>query len=170
MDLAPIYVWLKLIHVLAALGLVLAHGASAAVTFKLRSERDRVRIGALVDLSNAYLNAFYLAFAVVFSAGIVTGIAGGYWTNGQLWIWAALVVFVAIVVGMYALAVPHFEQLRHALGLQTFQDVRKGQPAPSPATDSELLALLQSGRPMGVAGVGLVGIVLLVYLMVVKPF
>jgi hypothetical protein len=170
MDLAPYYVWLKLLHVLGALGLVLAHGASAAVTFKLRGERDRVRIGALVDLSNAYLNAFYLAFAVVFIAGILTGISGAFWTSGQLWIWVALVVFVAIVVAMYALAVPHFQELRHALGVRTFQDIRKGLDAPPPASDAELIQLLRSNRPIWVAAVGLIGIVLLVYLMVVKPF
>ncbi len=170
MDLAPFYVWLKLLHVIGALGLVLAHGASAAVIFKLRGEHDRMRIGALVDLSNAYLNAFYLAFAVVFIAGVLTGIAGGFWTSGQLWIWAALIVFVAINVVMYALAMPYFQQLRHALGIRTFQDIQRGAEAPPPGTDAELASLLLSGRPIWVAAVGLIGIVLLVYLMVVKPF
>lgn len=170
MDLAPFFVWLKLIHVLAALALVLAHGASAAVAFKLRGERDRVRIGALVDLSNAYLNAFYLALVVVLLAGILAGIGAGYWTNGQLWIWASVIVFVAIVVGMYALAMPYFRDVRHALGMATFEDVRRGIAPPSPAADGELAALLASRRPMAVAAVGLGGIVLLVYLMVLKPF
>ena len=170
MDLAPFFIWLKLIHVLAALALVLTHGASAAVAFKLRGERDRVRIGALVDLSNAYLNAFYLAFVVVLGAGILTGIGAGYWTSGQLWIWASLIAFFAIVVGMYALATPYFRDLRHALGMATFQDMRQGIAPPPPAGDHELAALVTSGRPVAVAAVGLLGIVLLVYLMVVKPF
>jgi hypothetical protein len=170
MDLAPFFIWLKLIHVLAALGLVLAHGASAAVAFKLRGERDRVRIGALVDLSNAYLNAFYLALLVVLAAGILSGIGAGYWTSGQLWIWASLIVFIAIVAGMYALAMPHFRDVRHALGMATFQDIRQGVAPPPPADDRELAALLTSGRPMAVAAIGLVGIVVLVYLMVIKPF
>jgi hypothetical protein len=170
MDLGPFVIWLKFIHVLGALALVLTHGASAAVAFKLRGERDRVRIGALVDLSNAYLNAFYLAFVIVFAAGILTGIGAGYWTSGQLWIWASLIVFIAIVIGMYALAMPYFRDLRRALGIATFQDVRAGIAAPPPADDRELAALLASSRPMWVAAVGLVGIVLLVYLMVVKPF
>ena len=170
MDLAPFYVWLKLIHVLGALALVLTHGASAAVTFKLRGERDRVRIGALIDLSNAYLNAFYLALAVVLFAGILTGIGAGYWTSGQLWIWASLVVFVAILIGMYALAMPYFRDVRHALGMATFQDVRQGVAPPPPADDRALAELLTSGRPMAIAAVGLIGIVLLVYLMVLKPF
>lgn len=170
MDLAPFFIWLKLIHVLAALALVLTHGASAAVAFKLRSERDRVRIGALIDLSNAYLNAFYLALVVVLAAGILAGIGAGYWTSGQLWIWAALIVFVAIIVAMYALAMPYFTDVRHALGMATFRDIGQGIAPPLPADDHELAALLASSRPMAVAAVGLVGIVLLVWLMVTKPF
>ncbi|MBI3748237.1 MAG: hypothetical protein HY262_05275 [Chloroflexi bacterium] len=170
MDLGPLFVWLKLVHVLAALALVLAHGASAAVAFKLRGERDRLRIGALIDLSSAYLNAFYLALVVVLVAGILAGISAGYWTSGQLWIWASVIVFVAVIVGMYALAMPYFRDVRHALGMATFQDVQRRIGAPPPAGDDELAALLTSGRPMAIAAIGTGGIVLLVYLMVLKPF
>jgi hypothetical protein len=170
MDLAPFLVWLKLVHVLGALGLVLVHGASAAVAFKLRGERDRVRIGALIDLSNAYLNAFYLALVVVLVAGILAGIAGGYWTGGQLWIWASLIVFFAILVGMYLLATPYYQDVRHALGIATYNDVRKGLEPPPPIGDPELVSLLASRRPISVAAVGLGGIALLAYLMVIKPF
>jgi len=170
MDLAPLLIWLKFIHILGALGLMLTHGASAAVAFKLRNERDRARIGALIDLSNAYLNAFYFAFAVVLIAGVLTGIAGGYWTSGQLWIWASLVVFFAIAIGMYVLATPYYQSVRHALGIRTFQDIRSGAEPPPPLGDSELGLLLASSRPLSVAGVGLIGIVLLVYFMVLKPF
>jgi hypothetical protein len=170
MDLAPFLVWLKLLHILGALGLVLTHGASAAVAFKLRGERDRVRVQALVDLSNAYLNAFYLSFAVVLIAGILSGIAGGYWTSGRLWIWASLMVFFATAIGMFVLATPHFEAIRHAVGVATFSDIRKGVAPPPPLDDGELATLLTSRKPLWIAAVGLGGITLLVYLMVVKPF
>ena len=170
MDLAPFLIWLKLLHILGALGLMLTHGASSAVAFKLRGERDRVRIQALVELSNTYLNAFYLALAVVLIAGILTGIAGGYWTSGQLWIWASLILFFATVIAMYLLATPYFEAIRHAVGIATFNDIRKGLAPPPPLGDRELVILLASRRPISIAAVGLGGIVLLVYLMVVKPF
>ena len=170
MDLGPYVIWLKLIHVLAALALVLAHGASAAVLFKLRSERDRVRIGALVDLSSASLFLFYLALLVVLVAGILSGIGGGYWTGGQLWIWASLVIFFVIMGGMYGLASPYFRDVRHAIGAATMLDVRRGIAPPPPISEGELADLLTSGRPIAVAAIGLIGIVALVYLMVVKPF
>jgi hypothetical protein len=170
MDLAPLLIWLKLIHVLGAFGLVLAHGASVAVAFKLRGERDRIRIQALVELSNAYLNAFYLALVVVLVAGILAGIAGGYWTDGQLWLWASLVVFFAMIIGMYVLAAPYYEAVRHAVGLATFNDLRKGLDPPPPIEEGELAVLLASPRPIYIAALGLGGVALLVYLMVIKPF
>jgi hypothetical protein len=170
MDLVPLLIWLKFIHVLGALGLVLTHGASAAVAFKLRGERDRGRIGALIDLSSAYLNAFYVSLAVVLFAGILAGIAGGYWTSGQLWIWVALIIFIAIVVGMYLLATPYYEQVRHGIGMASFNDIRKGLEPPPSLGDDELAVVLVSRRPLWVAAIGLIGIVVLVYLMVLKPF
>jgi hypothetical protein len=170
MDLGPFLVWLKFLHILGALGLVLTHGASAAVSFKLRGERDRVRIQALVELSAVYLNAFYISLAVVLIAGILTGIAGGYWTSGQFWIWASLVLFIATTVGMYLLATPWFVSVRHAVGVATYQDLRSGTPPPLPLGDTELAELLASRRPFAIAAVGLGAIVLLVFLMVFKPF
>jgi hypothetical protein len=170
MDLAPFIIWLKLIHVLGALALMLAHGASAAVAFKLRTERDRTRIGALVDLSGASLSVFYVALLVVLVAGILTGIAGGYWTSGLLWIWASLVVFLVIVGGMYAMASSFFRDVRHAIGMATMFDARRGDSPPAPVGEGELAELLSSPRPMAVAALGLIGIAVLVYLMVLKPF
>ena len=43
--------WLIFLHVLAVLTFFLAHGASAAMAFKLRKERDFGRIRAMLDLS-----------------------------------------------------------------------------------------------------------------------
>lgn len=140
------------------------------VSFKLRGERDRTRIQALLELSNAYLNWLYLALLVLLVAGIVSGIAGGYWTAGRFWLWASLGLLVAIVVAMYVIAVPHFDALRHALGLATYNDVRKKLVPPPPATDADLARLLDSPRPIQAAAIGIGGIAIIVALMMLKPF
>ena len=170
MDIAGLRPWLVLTHILGVLAFVLVHGASAAVSFKLRSERDRVRIQALLELSNAYLNWAYLALVVLLLSGIAAGIAGGWWTSGRLWLWVSLGLLVAVFVGMYGVAAPYFETLRHAVGLPTYQDVRQQRDPPPPATDGELEILLGSRRPAIVAVVGLGGIGLIAGLMVLKPF
>ena len=170
MDLTPWLPLLRLVHVLAAFAFVLVHGASAMVSFKLRGERDRTRIQALLELSNAYLNWLYLALLVLLLAGILSGIAGGYWTSGQYWLWASLGLLVGIVVAMYVIAVPHFDALRHALGLATYNDERKKLAPPSPATDADLARLLGSPRPIQASAIGIGGIAIIVALMMLKPF
>lgn len=170
MDLTAWLPLLRVVHVLAAFAFVLVHGASAMVAFKLRGERDRTRIQALLELSNAYLNWLYLAFLVLLVAGILAGIAGGYWTSGRYWLWASLGVLIAIVVAMYLLATPHFDALRHALGMPTYDDARKKLEPPPPASDEELARLLGSARPMQAAGVGIGGIAIITAMMMLKPF
>lgn len=170
MDLSPWLPLLRLVHVLAAFAFVLVHGASAMVAFKLRGERDRTRIQALLELSNAYLNWFYGAFGVLLLAGILSGIAGGYWTSGQFWLWASLGLLVAIMVAMYLIATPHFDALRHALGLPTFNDVSKKLTPPAPASDADLARLLGSTRPIQASAIGIGGIAIIVALMMLKPF
>ena len=50
---------------------------------------------------------------------------------GQLWIWAAIVVLVAIIVLMYALASRYYGQVREAVGLRGYQ-TPKDAPDPTP--------------------------------------
>jgi len=169
-DLTPWLPQLRLVHVLAAFAFVLIHGASAMVAFKLRGEGDRTRIQALLELSSAYLGWLYVSLLVLLVAGILSGIAGGYWTSGRLWLWASLGLLIAIMVGMYVIAVPHFDSLRHALGAATYNDVRKKLDAPPPASDEDLARLLESSRPIQAAVIGIGGIAIIVALMMLKPF
>jgi hypothetical protein len=54
--------------------------------------------------------------------------------------------------------------------MATLMDIRRGVAPPPALGDRELDELLSSSRPMATAAVGLIGIVVLVYLMMVKPF
>jgi hypothetical protein len=170
MDLRPFDPWFVLLHILGVFGFLIAHGASVAVAFRLRSERDPARIKALLELSNAYLNAMYGGLTVLLVFGILAGISGAWWTSGKLWIWAAVVLLVLIAVGMYVVALPFFNNVRHAVGLATYDDVRKGLQPPEPASASQLEALLASSAPMTTAVIGLGGLAIIAWLMVLKPF
>ncbi len=170
MDLSPLRPWLTLVHVLAVLAFVLIHGASAMVSFRLRAEHDPVRIRALLELSNAYLNALYLALVVLLVGGILSGVAGGWWTSGRWWIWISVGLVFAILIGMYLVATPFFDDLRHAVGLPTFNDVRRKLEPPPPASEEELTTLLASPRPVQAAMIGIGGIAVITGLMLLKPF
>lgn len=160
-----IYRWLVFVHVLAAFAFVLAHGTSAFVAFRLRQERDRARLAALLDLSGAGLGIMYAALLVLVLAGIAAGVAGHWFAQG--WIWAALALLLAVGAAMGGYAGPYYRRLRAALGMPT-PDRRPA--AAKPATPAELDALLRAGRPGRIATIGGVGLVVLLWLMFFKPF
>jgi len=167
MDLTPFLPPLKLVHVLAAFAFLLAHGTSAAVSLRLRRERDRARIVAYLQLSDWTMGASYVALLVLFVGGIVSGIVGGHWTGGQWWLWLSLILFIALAFEM------SFVRWRYLLGVRTALGIApppKTGEAPPPGTDEELFALLDSPLPMLNLAVALVVIAILVWLMMFKPF
>jgi len=170
MDLYPWLVWLNLIHVIAVMAFILVHGVSGLMALRIRAERDRDRIRLMVQLSSSFLVWGWIALAVLFFGGILSGIAGGWWTSGKFWIWASLIVFVAVTVLMTPLASSYMDSVRHAVGLPSVQDQRKKRAAPEPVSDEELAVVLGSSKPITAAFVGVGGIVILTWLMMVKPF
>jgi hypothetical protein len=107
---------------------------------------------------------------LVLLSGILAGIAGAWWTSGRLWIWASVVILVLLATLMPMFATTWFDALRSAVGIQTYQQKRKGLALGPQATDAELAVLLDSSRPALIATIGIVGLVILGWLMVMKPF
>jgi hypothetical protein len=161
------YPWIKLLHVVGGFGFVLAHGASVLAAFRIRSEREPSRVAALLDLSSTSLSMMYVSLMVLLAAGIAAGFVGGFW--GKAWIWAALALLVLIVVAMYPLGSQHYAKVRRAVGIKAYSDP-KDAPPPEPLAASELEPLLASDRPMLLAALGGIGLLVILWLMVVKPF
>jgi hypothetical protein len=163
MDWQP---WLKLLHVAAGFTFALAHGVSAFATLKLRGERDPARVIALLDVSKFSLPISDLAILVLLASGIASGFVGGYW--GHLWIWVSIGVLVFLFIFMSLRGVRHHDEIRHALGTAGFYDKKD---APIPEADPEALArALDSPRALELAAVGGIGLLVLLWLMVLKPF
>jgi hypothetical protein len=162
------YDFLVFVHLVGVFGFLLAHGVAAAVGLQLRRERDLERIRALLDLSSWTLGAFYGSIVVLLGGGIAAGFVRHWW--GQGWIWAALAVLVVMMGAMYGLASSYYNRVRGAAGVQTYDQKRKGvQPGP-PAPPQELDTLLRSPRPLLVVYVGVGGLLVILWLMVLKPF
>jgi hypothetical protein len=162
-----LYQWVVLLHVVAAFTFALAHGVSAGVALKLRGERELPRVQALLDLSQVATGGMYGSIVVLLIAGIAAAFIAGLWGKG--WIWAAIVLLVVMFAAMYARATPWFADLRRAAGQGYFVIGKGAQPAERP--DAEKLATLTaSSRPMEIAAIGYVGLVLILWLMVLKPF
>jgi hypothetical protein len=162
-----LYQWVVLVHVIAAFTFALAHGASAGVALKLRTEREIPRVQALLDLSQVATSGIYGSIVVLLLAGIAAAFIAGLWGKG--WIWAAIVLLVLMFAAMYARATPCFGELRRAAG-QGYYLIGKGaQPAERP-DPARLATLTASSRPMEIAAIGYGGLVLILWLMVLKPF
>ena len=166
MDIKP---WLILLHILSAFGFLAVHGISMGVFFRVRKERERARLATLLEFSATYLNALYLFLLLLLVSGIASGILGGLWTNGQLWLWVSLGLLIALVVAMYYFMTEPFSAMRSGLGIASMQDRKKGI-MPTPVGDAELAVLLTSRRPVGGAALGIGTIVVITWLMEMKPF
>jgi len=158
--------WLILLHVSAGFTFALAHGVSAFTAIKLRGERDPARVTALLDLSKFSLPISDLAILVLLASGIAAGFVGNYW--GSLWIWVSIGVLVFLFIFMSIRGVQHHDAIRHALGTAGFYD-KKNAPIPD-ADPAALAAALNSPRAMELAAVGGIGLLVILWLMVVKPF
>lgn len=162
------YDWWVFVHIVGAFGFFMAHGASAAIALKLRKERDLERVRALLDLSAATVGALYGSLLVLLAGGIVAGFVRHWW--GQGWIWTAIGVLIALLVAMYALASTYYNGLREAAGIQTYEQKKKGiEPGP-PVSPQELEVILGSSRPLLIAAIGFAGLLVILWLMVLKPF
>ena len=169
-DLAPWLPWFNLIHVLAAFGFVFVHGTSGLLSLRIRGERDRERIKAMTELSGSFIGWAWITLGVLVLAGVLSGIAGGWWTSGRLWIWASVVVLIVVTGLMTPIGSAYMNRVRHAVGVATFDDLRKKREPPPPASDDELARVLASPQPLIAAAVGLAGIAVLTWLMMMKPF
>jgi amino acid transporter len=164
------YRWIVFTHVLAVFGFLIGHGASAAVIFRLRRERDLNAIRVLLDLSrraNGVANACLLLLIV---AGVAAGFMGGWW--GQYWIWTALGVLVLISVAMFAIGSGPLMRIRQAVDPEEVARMKPDRAATThqAPTEQELARLLAATRPMLVTVIGAGGLAIVLWLMMFKPF
>jgi hypothetical protein len=166
-DRMELYPWLVFLHIGGAFLFVLAHGVSALVAFRLRAERDPGRMTTLLELSSTSVGIMYIGLSTLLVAGIVAAINRDWFAQG--WPWAAIIVLVVVTAAMYALASRYYAGIRQALGLASMNDKRGEQPPPARPVD-EVIRMLDSRRPEQIAVVGFAGLLIILWLMILKPF
>ena len=150
--------WFVLAHVIGAALFILSHAVSMAAAFALRARPDRQRATALLRRSQAAVGVTYLGLILVLVGGIGAAFTGSWW--GSLWLWAAIAVLAFVITVMYTMGTSHYAKLRTALGM-------KGDAA---AGDAEVTALMASPVPYQLALVGGIGLAVILWLMLAKPF
>jgi hypothetical protein len=159
-GLAGVYQWWVFIHLVGVLGFLLAHGASVATLFALRTERDPARIRALLNLSSQTITAFYWSFLVLLGGGLAAATWGHWWS--EAWPWIALGILLGLTVLMYVLARPYYDRIRRIMAIQASGGAAVGEAQIAAASSGPVPAVL--------AVTGLAGLVAIIYLMVLKPF
>ena len=154
-----LYQWWVFVHLVGVFGTLASHGASIALAFRLRSERDPQRVESVLQLSGASIRAFYLSLAVLLVGGIAATFDGDLWSYG--WIWASIVTLTAVMVAMYLIARPYYHRVRF---------VASAMGAGSTAvTPEEFDALLRSRRGLATIAIGSVGLATILFFMLFKP-
>jgi hypothetical protein len=135
--------------------------------FRIRKEKDRVRLGAILDLSASSLALAGIGLVLAFVLGIVAAIMGGHFS--KFWPWASIIVLVVITGTMTPLAAIPMNRVRHTLAMPVAGDKGKDLVL-VPGTDEELAVAIGGLRPELTAAIGIVGVGILIWLMRAKPF
>jgi hypothetical protein len=156
--------WLVLAHVAAALGLMLAHGVHTTVMWRFRREPDpEIALAFFRVVPRTTLIRVLLVLIVL------TGVAGGfvsqYW--GQGWIWTSLVLLALISEAMRRWGGGYYGRISAAA--ETAIAARTADPDSSTWQVGYDAARL-SWHPAGVSAIGLGGLLVILWLMVLKPF
>ena len=160
MDLYP---WVVVAHIFLVVVAFGAHGYSAVAMFGVKRETERPRASALISLSSSALMVAGITLLLAVLLGIVAAAMHGHFS--RLWPWVSIVVVVVIWAAMTPLAAGPMSGVRTVLGLPI-----RGQPGGGEGTDAEFVAARARLHPERVAVFGLTGLLVLVWLMEMKPF
>ena len=156
------YQWIVFLHILGVFWFLLAHGVSLYVAVRVQREKDIHGIQALLGLSASAVMASLIGLIVLLAAGVALAFMGSWWSQG--WVWASLGVFVLIWASMSIFTGPAFRRARMAAGFT-------GQTTVNESSVSEKLPqAIAELRPMIPMVIGGVGLIVILWLMVLKPF
>ncbi|HEX6971248.1 MAG TPA: hypothetical protein VF234_03440 [Limnochordia bacterium] len=162
-----LYRWILFLHVLSALTFALAHGVAVVMAFRLRREHALEPIRTLLEASAATLPAMHASLYGIIGTGIILGWWGSWWRSA--WVWVSLVLLLLITAWMGRHSGRFYQRLRRAAGLPHGgpHPAQQVTEAPDP---QELLRLARATAPVRLLIGGYGGLVVILWLMMFKPF
>ena len=151
------YQSLVFLHLVGVVVFAIAHGVSIFAAFRVRREADPRVVAALLGMSKTAVLLLYVGLLTLLVGGV-----GAAWHAGVLlapWAIASAVVLIVVIAVMYAVATPYYVRVREVVS-------GEGEAAPDP---DALRALLDTRRPELLTAVGASGLLVLLWLMVVRP-
>src|SRR5215204_5222750 len=151
------YQALVFIHLVGVVIMAVAHGVSIFAAFRVRRETDPRVVAAILGMSKSAVLVLYVGFLLLAIGGF-----GAAWQSGVLlapWAIASYVVLIVVITVMYSVATGYYVRLRTlAIG-----------DGAEPVDAAALQAALVTRRPELLAVVGTSGLLVLLWLMVVRP-
>lgn len=163
-----LYPWIKWVHILTVLIFYFSHGISMAVAFRLAAEKNPDRLRALLDISRWSLTPMSMSLLPLLVFGVILMFMGNWWK--QFWPWLSLILLIAMSVWMTWQSRMIYSPIRKALGLPYMTGVGKDNPPLEPASEEEVHALIARSNPRLLTFVGMIFSIIIVWLMVFKPF
>ena len=158
--MAEFSLWFVFAHLAGLVLFAISHGASAFMAFRLRSAPDVPTARAILRMGQLSITPMYIGLLLLIIGGLGAAASGDLF--GRPWVIASIVVFIAVLLVMWIVASPYYMRLRKSLE----------EPAPdgtATMTWDDLKGQLDSRRPEILLSVGTIGLLLLVWLMVIKP-
>ena len=152
------YQWFVFAHLLGLVIFALAHGASAFIALRLPGQRDPAVVASYLETSKIATMTMYGGLVLLLIGGAGAATINDFW--GETWVIASIVVLVVVIAIMYALGTGYYNSLR---ALVSDKD---GAASISPEA---LASRLDPQRPRILAAVGILGFIILTWLMVLKP-
>ena len=152
------YQWLVLLHLVGLALFIAMHGVSMWASFRVRGEPNRDVVAALLGLSAQGNRVMYLGFLLLGIGGLGAAANAGWLTAP--WVVASYIVLAAVILLMYIVGAGFYYTLRDGL---------VGTEKTPRLDDAELAAVMDNRRPEALALIGLVGLLILFWLMVFKP-
>jgi hypothetical protein len=159
------YNWFLFAHIASLAGFLLAHGTSAAMVFRLRSEKTSDGIRSLTELSKQTTNVMYGFLLLIVITGLVLGAQGGWFGHG--WIWTALILLI-LTIGAMSVLGRRYSAVRAAVGLPH----RSGRQTvtSAPGSPEEIRRAVEAAPAGIITAIGVVALAVLLWLMILKPF
>lgn len=166
--MSSLYRWIEFLHVVAGITFMVSHGASIAISFRIKKEQEMNKIKTMLDLSGTMWVAMMLSLLVTLIAGIIMGFMLKWWS--QWWIWISIILLLVIMIWMFQIGQSTYHPIRRAMGMPYLARGRE-MPAEEPAPEEERKALIaRSMNPYIMLLVGYGGYVVIIWLMMFKPF
>ena len=170
--MADVHEVILFFHLAGVFVFLIAHGTSGAVGFRLRREREPAKVAALLEISGSTLPAMGVGWILILVTGIALGVET--WLGGGTrfgWFYASLVIFIVLTAMMTPLS-QGYVKARAALGVKPAMVSAKSwtKILAKGYTRDKLDEYLGEANAMALAAVGFGGILVLVFLMMFKPF